>query len=244
MCPVCGSKRVRAVVLGTERTAEELGRAFPKHRVVTSGGDRIVDLVEAKPAIVVATPGAEPRVAGGYAAAVLLDPWALIQRPDLRAVEDTLAKWMAAATLVKPQHEGGEVVVTAEPALPVVQHLIRWDAPGFAAAELAQRREARFPPAVHVAVVDAPRGGLEPFFARTELPEHAELLGPVDLPPGVHLPGTWDEREHGPAQRMLVRAPLSTRDALGRSLRAGQVAWATAKLDVPLRVQVNPVDIG
>ncbi len=244
VCPACGSRRVRAVVLGTDRTAEELGRAFPKYRVNTSGGERILDEVEPRAAIVVATPGAEPHVEGGYGAAVLLDPWALIQRPDLRAVEDTLAKWMAAATLVKPQLDGGEVVVAAEPASPVVQHLIRWDAPGFAAAELNLRREARFPPAVHVAVVDAPRDGLEPFFARTELPEHAEVLGPVDLPPGVGLPGDWNSAEYGPAQRMLVRTPLKGRNALGKALRAGEVAWSTAKQDLPLRVQVNPVDIG
>ena len=47
--------------------------------------------MQAGPALVVATPGAEPRVEGGYGAAVLLDAWALLQRPDLRAVEDTLS---------------------------------------------------------------------------------------------------------------------------------------------------------
>ncbi|OEY23925.1 primosome assembly protein PriA [Corynebacterium sp. BCW_4722] len=242
VCPVCGSRRVRAVVLGTERTAEELGRAFAKYRVVTSGGERILDSVEQRAAIVVATPGAEPEVSGGaYGAAVLLDAWALMQRPDLRAVEDTLAKWMGAAHLVASD---GEVVVAAEPSLSVVQHLIRWDARGFAAQELAQRRDARFPPAVHVAVVDAPRDALDAFFSRTELPEHAELLGPVDLPGGVGLPGTWDVAQHGPAQRMLVRSPLAGRTALGRALRAGRVAWDASKPEVPLRVQVNPVDIG
>lgn len=244
VCPACGSRRVRAVVLGTERTAEELGRAFAKYRVKTSGGDRISRTIDAGPAIVVATPGAEPRVPGGYGAAVLLDAWALVQRPDLRAVEDTLSKWMAAATLVQPHADGGEVVVVAEPSMPVVQHLIRWDAPGFAAAELALRREARFPPAVHVAVVDAPRDALEPFFERTDLPDYAEILGPVDLPPGVRLPGEWDQREYGPAQRMLVRAPLTGRSALGKALRAGAVAWTTSKQELPLRIQVNPVDIG
>ena len=159
-------------------------------------------------------------------------------------MEDTFAKWMGAATLVQPHSAGGEVVVVAEPSLPVVQHLIRWDAPGFAALELSLRREARFPPAVHVAVVDAPRDGLEEFFARTELPEHAELLGPVDLPPGVRLPGEWNREALGPAQRILVRTPLAGRTALGKALRAGAVAWTTAKQDLPLRIQVNPVDIG
>ena len=244
VCPACGSRKLRAVVLGTERTAEELGRAFAKYKVITSGGDNVRAEVKAGPALVVATPGAEPRVEGGYGAAVLLDAWALLQRPDLRAVEDTFAKWMGAATLVQPHGAGGEVVVVAEPSLPAVQHLIRWDARGFAAQELALRNEARFPPTVHVAVVDAPRDGLDEFFARTELPEHAELLGPVDLPPGVRLPGEWNRETLGPAQRILVRTPLAGRTALGKALRAGAVAWTTSKQDVPLRIQVNPVDIG
>ena len=239
VCPACGSRKVRAVVLGTERTAEELGRAFSKYRVVTSWGEHVRDTVADKAAIVVATPGAEPRAT--YGAAVLLDTWALLQRPDLRAVEDAFARWAAAATMVRAD---GEVVVVADPALPAVQHLIRWDMPGFAALELEQRRDAKFPPAVHIALVDAPRAALDDFFSGVELPQHAELLGPVDLPPGEHLPGEWDVAEHGPAQRMLVRAPLAGRNALGAALRAGLVSRGARKADLPLRVQVNPVNIG
>ncbi|GAB4929142.1 hypothetical protein MAHJHV33_48240 [Mycobacterium avium subsp. hominissuis] len=37
------------------------------------------------PALVVATPGAEPRARGDYGAAWLLDTWALLGRQDLRA---------------------------------------------------------------------------------------------------------------------------------------------------------------
>lgn len=245
VCPECGSRALRAVVVGTERTAEELGRAFPRTRVRTSWGERILDSVPREPALVVATPGAEPAVeGGGYGAAALLDTWALLRRPDLRAVEDAFAAWMAAATLVEPREAGGEVVVVAEPTLPAVQHLIRWDAAGFAALELEQRREARFPPAVHVALIDAPRAALDDFFAHTDLPEHTEKLGPVDLPASAGLPGQWNEAEFGPAQRMLVRSPLAGRAELGRALRAGAVSRATRKQDLPLRVQVDPINVG
>lgn len=63
-CTRCGSDTVRAVVVGARRTAEELGRAFPGTSVITSAGDAIVPDVDARPALVVATPGAEPRAAG------------------------------------------------------------------------------------------------------------------------------------------------------------------------------------
>ena len=245
-CPSCGSHRLRAVVLGTQRTAEELGRAFAPATVISSWGERIHAEIPDKAAVVVATPGAEPRIEGGgtYGAAVLLDTWALLGRPDLRATEETMHKWMAAATLVAPHSKGGDVVVVADPSLPVVQHFIRWDAPGHAALELAARREVRFPPAVHMAAVDAPREALTDFLEHIDLPDQVDILGPVDLPPGVDLPGEWDRATLGEAQRVLIRTPLSSRNALGKALRAANVNRATRKQDAPLRIQVNPMHIG
>ena len=64
------------------------------------GGDVVIAAVEAEPVVVVATPGAEPVAEGGYGAALLLDGWALLGRPDLRAGEETLRRWMNAAALV------------------------------------------------------------------------------------------------------------------------------------------------
>ena len=67
-----------ALVTGAGRTAEELGRAFPSVPVRTSGRAEVITEVPASPAVVVATPGAEPLADGGYAAAVLLDGWMLL----------------------------------------------------------------------------------------------------------------------------------------------------------------------
>ena len=82
------------VVVGARRTAEELGRAFPGITVITSGGDTVISTVPADPALVVATPGAEPVAAPYPPAALLLDAWALLGRQDLRAAEDTLRRWI------------------------------------------------------------------------------------------------------------------------------------------------------
>src|SRR5439155_8098662 len=87
-CPECGSRRLRAGVVGAGRTAEELGRAFPGTTVRASGGGApVLAATEQLPELVVATPGAEPRVPGGYGAALLLDGWAQLSRPDLRVAE-------------------------------------------------------------------------------------------------------------------------------------------------------------
>src|SRR5262249_9155368 len=72
---------LRAVVVGARRTAEELGRVYPGIAVKTSGGGRVLARVGDQPALVVATPGAEPVADGGYAAAVLLDGWLMLSRP-------------------------------------------------------------------------------------------------------------------------------------------------------------------
>ncbi|WP_410050033.1 primosomal protein N' [Actinomadura sp. CNU-125] len=147
-CGECRFFQVRAVVVGAKRTAEELGRAFPGVAVRTSGRDAILDGIGTERALVVATPGAEPAAGDGYTAALLLDGWVLLGRPDLRAAEEALRRWMNAAALVRP---GGPVVVAAEGSLPPVQALVRWDPVTFAERELAERREAGFPPAVRMA---------------------------------------------------------------------------------------------
>ena len=208
-CARCGSEAVRAVVVGARRTAEELGRAFPGTPVITSGGDAMVSAVAADPAVVVATPGAEPLAAGGYGAALLLDGWALLGRQDLRAAEDTLRRWMAAAALVRGRVDGGAVVVVAESAIPTVQALIRWDPVGHADAELDSRAEVGLPPAVHIAAVDGAPAAVAALLDTAALPDDAESLGPVELPRGARRPpGTPAD---SPVSRMLVRVPARRR---------------------------------
>ena len=135
---------------GRRRTAEELGRAFPSVPVRFSGGQSVIASVPADPAVVVATPGAEPVAAAGYAGALLLDGWALLGRPSLRAAEEALRKWLNAAALARP---GATVLISADASLPAVQALIRWDPVGHAERELAEREELGFPPAVRMAAV-------------------------------------------------------------------------------------------
>ena len=99
----------------------------------TSGGDRVLTDVDDAPSVVVATPGAEPVPAGGYAAVVLLDTWLTLARPDLRTAEEALRRWLGAAALARPADEGGRVVAVGDPAHPALQALVRWDPAGFAA---------------------------------------------------------------------------------------------------------------
>src|SRR5450759_3867875 len=112
-CAQCAGTRLRAVVVGARRTAEELGRAFPGVDVVISGRDRVLARVPGTAALVVSTPGAEPVAAGGYGAVLLLDGWALLTRPDLRAAAQALRRWIAAAALARTGSAGGRAGAVA-----------------------------------------------------------------------------------------------------------------------------------
>ena len=105
-CPTCDGSRLRSSVVGAGRTAEELGRAFPGTPVRTSGRDEVLATVPGTPALVVSTPGAEPVADGGYGAVLLLDGWAALGRADLRAGEEALRRWFAAAALARPDGAG------------------------------------------------------------------------------------------------------------------------------------------
>ncbi|OKJ96797.1 primosome assembly protein PriA [Streptomyces sp. CB03234] len=245
-CAECGSVRLRAQVVGARRTAEELGRAFPAVPVRTSGRDHVLDTVPGRPALVVSTPGAEPVAEGGYAAALLLDGWAMLGRADLRAGEEALRRWMDAASLVRGQDEGGTVVIVAEPTLRPVQALVRWDPVGHAQRELAERAELGFPPVSRMASVTGRAEAVAAFLAAAELPPTAEVLGPVPLPP----PPPGAPRRPGDAppgevwERALLRVPPGSGAALAAALKAAQAARLARGGTEPVRVRVDPPDIG
>ncbi len=241
-CRRCGAEAIRAVVVGTRRTAEELGRAFPGSAVITSAGDAIHPEIDPGPALVVATPGAEPRAPDGYGAALLLDGWSLLGRQDLRAAEDTLRRWMAAAALVHPRTDGGVVAVVAESTIPTVQALIKWDPVGHAETELAARAAVGLPPAVHMAAIDGAADSVAALIEQSELPEDADVLGPVDLPPGVRRPPSAAAGE--PVIRMLIRVRHEEGLALAGGLRRA-IAVNSARHDhEAVRVQIDPLHIG
>ncbi len=250
-CSVCGARRLRVAVSGAGRTSEELGRAFPGVPIRNSGrtaAGGVLPAVEDGPALVVTTPGAEPVAASGYGAALLLDSWALLGRADLRAGEETLRRWLGAASLVRSACDGGQVIVMADSGHPVVQALIRWDPAGLAARELAERRDLGFPPAVRLATLTATAPAAEQLLASLELPSTAEVLGPVlvdDEKRRAHSrPGVGAGQPDQPLVRYLVRAPRVDGAALARALHAGQALRSAAKASEHVRVQLDPVDIG
>ena len=227
-CATCGHRGLRAPVVGESRTAEELGRAFAPVPVLRSGGDHVLPTVADRPALVVATPGAEPVAEAGYAGVLLLDTWLALSRPDLRTGEETLRRWLNAAALAR---SGGRVLAVGDPAEPALQALVRWDPAGFARREATERRAAHLPPASRLATVTGEPGAVVEALALLAPPAGTELLGPAPV-------------EGGPVQgggevRTVVRSPRSAGADLSRALGEMQRLRSARKL-AAVRVQVDP----
>ncbi|MGY6498050.1 MAG: primosomal protein N' family DNA-binding protein [Microcella sp.] len=210
-CPRCTGTRRRPTIPGSQRTADELGRAFPGARVIVSDGEHAYQRIAPGRTIVVATRGAEPIVDGGYRAVLLLDGERMLARDSLRVVEDCLRWWQNAAALAAD--DAPVLLVGVEG--PVAQALATGTTDELLAAELADRRRLRFPPAVRSATV-------------TGTPDEvSRALAPLAPLPGVDVLGPV-ERELG-AVRAIVRFDYARGADVARELRAALVTAATAR---------------
>ena len=257
-CSECGFTHWRYSAAGATRTAEELGRAFPNVPVISSAGDHVRASVGPEPALVVATPGAEPVAFGGYAAALLLDADKMLRFDSLRAPEAALRRWLNAAALVRPAALEGTVVTTASPS-PVEQALVRWDPAWFARQELEERAQTGLPPAVRTAAVTGAeadvRAFMEEFLGSSALDERVReqlrIVGPVPLDQGYFA---WSESlvedsEEAPVQgdwRTLMFFSYSIARQVTRELRATRATIAALKKNVgerPVQIRCDGLDV-
>jgi primosomal protein N' (replication factor Y) len=227
---------------GSERTADELGRAFPGVRIIVADGEHPVTHVDARPALVIATRGAEPIADGGYRAVVLLDGDRMLQAEDLRIGESCLRWWSNAAALAAPGAPVHLVGVIGA----VARALATWTQPAYARAELVDRAPLRMPPTVRVAALEGSSASVEAavLALREAVPilEDEAILGPVR---------TGDEPES--ITRALVRFDYALGPRIAESLRSSVIADALrarkrAKGRAPgaghtLRVRVDVPDL-
>ncbi|MEJ1155458.1 primosomal protein N' [Microbacterium marmarense] len=237
-CPDCTSTRFRMASSGSERTADDLGRAFPGVRVIVSDGEHLVTHVDSRPALVVATRGAEPIAAGGYGAVILLDGDKMLLADDLRIAESCLRWWSNAAALAAP----GAPVHLVGVAGPVARALATWTQPAYARNELNERAPLRMPPVVRVAALEGDRRAVDAAIAalREAVPTLDELaiLGPLP---------------HDQTVRALVRFDYASGAKVTESLRASVVSQAMKSRKPPkgrptrpgntLRVRVDVPDL-
>ena len=230
-CIHCGSRRLRAGARGVHRTADELGRAFPMTPVMSSSADHLLVTVADQPAIVIATPGAEPVAPSGYAAALLLDGDAQLQREGLDVPEHVLGHWMRAATLVRSARDGGVVVITAEYD-DAVSALVQMNPTAWATRQLAQRQQLGLPPAMRVAELLGPRNEIQATIRHTSLPYHADQspwIGPVP----------FDDQTH----RALLFFPEHVAAQVIGALKTTRAQLSARGETTSVRLRLDPTDV-
>ncbi len=254
-CAECHWTGLRSVRVGSQRTAEELGRAFPGVPVQVSGAAAaggVLAAVSARPALVVATPGAEPVADGAYAAALLLDAAVSTAHVGLDVAQDALARWLAAAALVRPATEGGQVLLVGDAAPAPTNALVRWDPALLADRELDERVELSLPPAVRVAAVTGERAAVAAVLGRVELARDDAVLGPVEVPaaapragrgPGGEAPAAPVPRGEAPPVRAVVRVPVRDGRRLARELAASLAVRSARREPGSVRVELDPKEI-
>ncbi|MBW3094610.1 primosomal protein N' [Bifidobacterium sp. 64T4] len=179
-CRYCRCDRLRVVHVGAAGTADELRGLFRGVPVMLSSPSQPngpIEVIDNRPVIVIATPGAEPRIRisggkvsksggvngggmngggtcyGAYVSVAILDAWNSLYKPGLDARVDTLASWMRVASLCAPRTRGGQVLLLGETYPAIAQSLMLWDSSILARQELAERLGTGMPPAAAVACV-------------------------------------------------------------------------------------------
>ncbi|GAB2543374.1 primosomal protein N' family DNA-binding protein [Brachybacterium huguangmaarense] len=234
-CPECDRTQVRAVVIGSTRTAEELRRAFPDAELRIAGGAHgaVPDDDVPDGALVIATPGAEPAPPQRYAAAVLLDADAMLARAAFDADVEAVRRWSGAIALVRTAADGGEVLVVGTSTLPAIRDLVAHRSRVFLDRVLADRRALDLPPSAKVAEVAGDRDAVRAFLDELELPSGASVFGPVEAP----------AHEDRIESRAIVRIEPGRARALLTALRAGVAARTARKAPGRVRVRVDPPDV-
>jgi primosomal protein N' (replication factor Y) (superfamily II helicase) len=251
-CPTCGNVDLKAMGRGTQRVEETLAARFPQARIVRIDRDsarRRSDLARTlegigrgEADILVGT----QLLAKGHDFPLLslvgvLDADGALLSTDYRAAERLYATLAQVAGRAGRREQPGEVLVqTSYPRHPLYASLASHDFAAFAAAQLAEREAAGFPPYVHEAALRAEADKLAQ--AMEFLADAARL---VPVPDEVRV---YDPVPHVITRRAdLERAQLLVQSASRPALQGFLAAWserlfAAAPRKLRWHLDVDPIE--
>ncbi|MFU0591527.1 primosomal protein N' [Gardnerella leopoldii] len=266
-CSNCGSSNMRVIRVGAAGVAEELSKLFRNVPIIISSQHQpngIIQCIDEKPVIVVATPGCEPRIQtqdancnGEYGVVAILDTWVSLYASGLDARIDTLNSWMKASALCAPRARGGSVLLIGETYPVLARALTLWDTTQLSCNELSERAQAILPPCVTAACVwgarDAVMRAIENIGAMQEnlgcessqdadFSAISPLLGIVPMHPPVtdkyqHFDDIYDR------VKAVVRVPLYLRQELVNRLHKEVARHVATRAAGELRFCVDPKDL-
>ncbi|MCI7552266.1 MAG: hypothetical protein PUK40_07360 [Actinomycetaceae bacterium] len=152
-CPRCANHTTRALRVGSSRTAEEIGRAFPGITINVFNPSDPSFSVDATPKIVVATTGSEDRIEGTFAASILLDAHYLLRSIRSEAESYFLRSLAKTASVTARRANGGVFLIVGNVDATIMHSFAHWDARQWWGSGAQERALLSLPPyAVWVAV--------------------------------------------------------------------------------------------
>ena len=204
VCQYCAGLKPFLLNRGSERFAQEIGVALPGVPITLCEAEKMVDDFQLSSGIVIATPGAAPMSADGYAAIVILDGERLLNQSDLRAQERAREIFFTHAALL---NSSGSALLVINHSNPIVGALASWKPSLISRRELQERIEASLPPFVRSISLDIDSTesatlvrALNKSRDEGRIPASTRILGPSTLNTSTH--------------RILLLAPLEDGEAL------------------------------
>lgn len=264
-CKDCGSDRMRLVRVGATGTAQELRLLFKGVPITISTPAQprgIVESIDDRPRLVIATPGAEPRIekagsglVNGYQAIAIVDAWTSLYAWGVDARLDMLTSWMQIVSLCQSREKGGQVLILGETDPSLAQALMTWRPDLLSAAELEDRTQTGLPPSTAAASVWGSRDAVDWAL------EQAGASGAGDISSlnvaGEHVPSVWGPAPIAPESKLtiqplegtmdrvraLVRVVPSQRDLLAQRLHTAVSAYVATRGRGELKFCMDPKDL-
>jgi primosomal protein N' (replication factor Y) len=222
-CHACGSDKFRSLVIGVERTAEEIGKAFPGVPVKFIDAEHRENYSKSPDQILVAVPGTEPNFV--FSTIIVLDSYLSLARPD----GNSRIRFLRHLFNLKHQlSDSGTMIVVGDPTNSVLQCALRNDPVRVAADLLQERTETRLAPFARTAQILGDWAALEEL--KSILPPHAQIWGPTP---------TSKEMQTKHAAMSLVSMPKRESELLVRSIRSWVVNRSTNRRSA-VTVKIDP----
>lgn len=260
-CRQCGGTQLRAIRIGSMRTAHEIARAFPGRPIVTSSAsdpDGIRKTVDSKPRIVVSTPEAEPSAQGGFAAAVVLDARFLLGQGAGAEIQ-FLRTLSRIAVRVRPRGQGGHLMVVGETAPGLIAALNNWKLGDFASRLLSEREILHLPPSATWVHISGKSSDLLRFLALCKSSAYANLSSDSDteavaasdeadvllrggisqLSPDIDMIGPVAGHKDDEAG-VYLRCARTWRSQLAQILATSRRQYSALAMGSPIRIEFDP----
>jgi len=251
-CPTCGNVDLKPLGRGTQRVEETLGAQFPSARILRIDRDSARRRAELARVLEGVRRGEGDILVGTQLLAkghdfpkltlvVVLNADTALLSTDYRAPERLFSVLVQVAGRAGRREQPGEVLVqTRYPAHPLFAALARHDFAGFAAAQLADRKAAGFPPFVFEAALRAEAPKLEGALAFLR-----EATASVEAPAEVRVfdPVAHIITRRAGFERAQVLIQSASRPALQSFLsNLSQQLFASPQRAVRWHLDVDPIE--